>query len=154
MKNIFQNIIHFSCAISIFIIALWELKYICKYENIDLILTSEIQGYNFTYIYSILNIINSIFLLWILLDRSNKIIINYAIVLFIMNLIMGLWNISLYYNLKVIGRFNQVIIIQFYIFVIELSLSLIYLMITYYNKSNENKEYYIVLEEPLQNNEI
>ena len=151
MKNVCQNIIHIWCAISIFIIALWELHYICKYENMDLILTSEVNGYNFTYIYSLLNIINSVFLLWILFNKFNK-IINYAIVLFVINLIMGIWNISLYCNLKVIGRFNQVIILQFYIFLIELSLLLIYFMIINYNRLNKiNDESYVVLEESQKN---
>ena len=103
------------------------------------------------YIYSLLNIINSVFLLWILLDKFNK-IINYAIVLFVMNLMMGIWNISLYCNLKVIGRFNQVIILQFYIFLIELSLFLIYFMIIYYNKLNEiDEKCYVVLEKSQKN---
>lgn len=153
-KNIclfLQNLLHIWCAFGIFIVVIYELKYVSKYGDTELILTSEIEGYNFTYGCSILNIFNVIFLLWVLFDKSNKKIITYAFILFVINLIFGLWSISLYVNLKIIGRFNDIIILQFNIFLIECSLFLLFLVITFFKsfKQNERPVDYLILAEPI-----
>ena len=145
MKEI---ILYISCAISTFIIAIYEISYISNYSNINLILTNEIEGYNFTYICSIVNILNTIFLLWFLFDKNNIKIINCVIII---NLIIGLWNISLYYNLKIIGRFNKIIILEFYVFLIKCLLFSILSFINYFYKLNKN---YIILAEPLIQNDL
>jgi hypothetical protein len=157
MKDIYQfiqNVLHVCCIICIFIITIYEIKCISKNSNINLILTSEIEGYNFTYICSIINILNTIFLVLVLFDKNNTKIINYAVILFIINLIIGLWTISLYCNLKIIGRFNDIIIIQFNIFLIECSLfGLFVILLSYkyiYDK-NDNNTNYVLVAEPIKN---
>ena len=144
-----QNILHICSIICIFIIAISEIKYISNNSDINLVLTNEIQGYNFTYICSILNILNTVFLLWILFDKNNIRIINYATILFIINLIIGLWAVALYYNLPIIGRFNEIIIIQFNIFLLECSLFGLFVFLSlfkYIYKSNDDTNYIILLE--------
>lgn len=161
INNIYQTmqyIIHISCIINTIIIAVYELYYINKNKNIDLILTKEYEEYNFSYSCLLLNIINSIFLLWILFDIYNTKIKYYALILVIINFIIGLWSISLYIKIKNYGKFNQIIIIQTFIFVIEYILCVLYLLYIYYNYYNNNlltsSEYTIVLTEIPKDNDI
>ena len=154
MKELYkyiQIVLHLCCIITIFSIAICEMKYISYYYNKDLVLTSEIEGYNFTYVCSIMNILNTIFLSWVLLDKNNVKIISYTIMLFVINLIIGFWAVSLYCNLRIFGRFNDIIIIQFDLFLIECLILIIFIIFSFYkyhNNFNENNTNYDILPEP------
>ena len=150
IKNIYltmQYVLHIFIIINKIIVAIYEIHYINKYKNIDLILTKEVEIYNFSYSCSILNLLNCMFLLWILFDISNTKIKYYALTLFIINLLIGLWCMSLYIKIKENGIFNQIIIIQFNIFVIDYILLVSYLSFNYYNSLLLSSEYTIVLSE-------
>ena len=153
IKNIYltmQYVLHIFIIINTIIVSIYEMHYINKYKNIDLILTKEVEGYNFSYSCSILNLLNSIFLIWILFDISNTKIKYYALTLFIINLLIGLWCMSLYIKIKENGIFNQIIIIQFNIFIIDYILLVSYLFLSsfnYYNSLLLSSEYTIVLSD-------
>lgn len=157
IKNIYQTIqyiLHICYIINTIILAIYELHYIFKYRDINLILTKEVEEYNFTYSCSLLNILNSILLLWLLFDISNTKIKYYALTLFIINLIIGLWCMSLYIKIKDNGKFNQIIMIQFNIFFINYILLVSYLFFISYNNLSIPSEYTIVLSEIPKDNVI
>jgi hypothetical protein len=87
---------------------------------------------------SILNIVNSSFLLFALINKGEIRIIN-AYILFGINLFIELWNISLYYNLKIYGRFNDVIIIELYVFLLECLIIIIIIFISQLYKLNQTR---------------
>jgi len=160
MKDIYQfiqNILHICCIICIFIIAISEIQYISDHSNIELVTKNEMEGYNFTYLCSILNILNTIFLLWLLLDKKNSKIMYYAVMLFMINLIIGFWCVALYCNLKIIGRFNEIIIIQFNIFLIECSFFGLFAILSFYKylyETNDEDINYVILAEPITKDNI
>ena len=99
------NIINFLC------IGIWEIILIFRYQNNLLI--NESSAYNFIFICSTLNIINSLALLWLLF---NTFIINNYIALFILNIIIGLMSISFSNSIYIFGRFYDVIITEMIMF--------------------------------------
>jgi hypothetical protein len=99
-----------------------------------------------------MNIFNALFLIWTFFDKNNIKIINYLILLLVLNLVIGLWNCILYNNLIIYGRFNDVIIIEFKLYIIKCIIFLIYLLyklISYILKKNiKNTKYseYLITE--------
>ena len=86
-----------------------------------------------------MNIFNGILLLTTFLNKNNN-LLKYFTILGLINLMIGLWNCQLYYHLNAYGRFNDVIIIEFNLFMIKcivfLIISTIWLVNSFY-KSNE-----------------
>jgi hypothetical protein len=87
-----------------------EWTIVSYYQNTNIILASEKQRYTFTFAALIMNIFNALFLVWVFLDKNNPRLVNYLILLFIINIIIGLISCSLYDHLYYYGRFNDVII--------------------------------------------
>ena len=119
MLKLIINILHILTIICIYCLVSWEIYIVSYYQNKNFILTSEYQKYNFTFISSVMNILNSLFLVWVYFDKHNVRIINYLIFLLIMNIIMGLWCCFIYTNYKNYGHFNDVINVELYIYVIK-----------------------------------
>lgn len=144
-------IIHTSCILFMCCLVSWECSIISYYQNTEIILTRETQRYNFTFAALIMNIFNALFLIWVLLDKHNTKLIKCLIFLLIFNFVIGLTCCILYNDLYYYGRFNDVIIIEFYLFITKCILFLIYqlyIIITYMLNRNNNivkKEYTQVL---------
>ena len=132
--------------ITIFGISIWELITVSYYQNIYIILATETNAFYFTLINSILNIINILFLLWIIdnknnsLDEKSNICFKFSeenpkcsITLFIIHFCIGIWSIILFSNLKEYKRFKNIIITEFIIFLIEFLIIGFLLIITIYN---------------------
>lgn len=124
----------------IFSIGIWEMTKITNYEYNEFIMATEIDAYNFTFFSSIINIINSLYLLWIMINKNyNKISLS---VIMIINVCVCIWSILLYINIELYHDFISVIITQFIITLIELSIiSLLSLIIFSLYLYNCNKAY-------------
>jgi hypothetical protein len=110
----------------------WECSVVSYYQNKDIILTTENEKYNFIFMASIMNIFNILFLLFVFFDKNIKLV--YFGLLLILNLIIGLWNCTIYNNIKLYGLFNDIIIFEFNIFLIKfisLFVGLLYTLIVY-----------------------
>jgi hypothetical protein len=118
-----------------------EWTIVSYYQNTNIILASEKQRYTFTFAALIMNIFNALFLVWVFLDKNNPRLVNYLILLFIINIIIGLISCSFYDHLYYYGRFNNVIIVEFQIFIIKCAIFLMYMLyisLSYLFKKNDN----------------
>lgn len=149
MINFIIYIIHMASILSMCCIASWECSVVSYYQNTNIILASEIQGYDFTFIASIMNMFTVIFLLCLFFDKNILRLSSYLMVLLILNLVMGLWVCSLYEHTNLHGRFDEVIIIELNLFIIKCILffiMMIYVILSYvFRDDNTNTEYSEVL---------
>jgi hypothetical protein len=117
------NIINFLC------IGIWEIITIFKFQKI--ILENENNAYNFTFACSTINIINSFALLYLLF---NKFIVNNYIILFIINIIIGIWSIILSNSIYIFGRFYNIIIVEMIMFYSHcITMTMLIIIYMYYN---------------------
>jgi len=132
MCKFIVNIINILCIIFMCCLVSWECSVVSYYQNKDIILTTENEKYNFIFMASIMNIFNILFLLFVFFDKNIKLV--YFGLLLILNLIIGLWNCTIYNNIKLYGLFNDIIIFEFNIFLIKfisLFVGLLYTLIVY-----------------------
>lgn len=128
-------------------IGIWELYLVSYYQDTYIILASEYQRYKFTFIVSIMNILNSLYLSYLLINNNNKIIL--SSILTITNLIVGLWACILYDNLSDYGRFNQVIFIELKLYFFKCLIIVIFIIFKIikciFNRKINNLEYSEIL---------
>ena len=132
MCKFIVNIINILCIIFMCCLVSWECSVVSYYQNKDIILTTENEKYNFIFVASIMNIFNILFLLFVFFDKNIKLV--YFVLLLILNLIIGLWNCTIYNNIQLYGKFNDIIIFEFNIFLIKflsLFVGLLYTLIVY-----------------------
>jgi len=127
-----QNILHLSVMLFMFSIGIWEIYIVSYYQNTEILLASESQNYNFTFIVSVMNIFNGFLLLTGFFNKTKK-TLEYFIILGLINLIIGLWNCQLYYHINAYGRFNEVVIIEFNLFMIKCIIFLILYTVLLFN---------------------
>ena len=117
------NIISFLC------IGIWEIITIFRFQKI--ILENENDAYNFTFACSTINIINSFALFNLLFNRF---IVNNYIILFIINIIIGIWSIILSNSLYIFGRFYNIIIVEMIMFYSKcIIMAMLIIIYMYYN---------------------
>lgn len=141
MCKIIIYMIHMCCIISMLFLISCEWTIVSYYQNTNIILASEKQRYTFTFAALIMNIFNVLFLVWVFLDKNNPRLVNYLILLFIINIIIGLISCSLYDHLYYYGRFNDVIIAELQLFIIKCTMFIIYILymtISYLFRKNDN----------------
>ena len=118
----------------------WEYYIVAYYRNTEFILTSMYQRYNFTLVISIINTLNVLYLILKYIDKDIIKLNKYFVFLIILNLIIGLWNCTLYNNHYNYGKFNNVINFELQLFVIKCMLSIMYALynIIFYSMFKEN----------------
>jgi len=139
MCKFIVNIINISCIIFFCCIVSWECSVVSYYQNKDIILTTENEKYNFIFMASIMNIFNILFLLFLFFNKKINFI--YFTFLLILNLLIGLWNCTIYNTIKFNNDFNNIIIIEFNLFLIKLIIlfiGLIYTLVSYIIFKNDN----------------
>jgi hypothetical protein len=127
-----QNILHLPVMLFMFSIGIWEIYIASYYQNTKILLASESQNYNFILIVSVMNILNGSLLLTRFINKTKQ-TLEYFIILGVINLIIGLWNCQLYYHINAYGRFNNVVIIEFNLFMIKCIIFLIIYTVILFN---------------------
>ena len=122
------NILYVTSILSILCLTSWEIYVVSHYQNTELNITHEYQKYDYVYITSVINLVNSLLLIWIFVDIQNERIINYLIFLTILNFIMGLWCCKLYVHHIHHSNFNIVLTIELILFIIKCIILLIYIL--------------------------
>jgi len=120
-KELYEYILNIICMIDFLCVGVWETTLIFNYEN--QLLKYEYSVYNFTFACSALNIINSLTLLWLLF---NKCVINNYIILYIMNIMIGILSIQLYNTTYIYDEFYNVIITEMIMFYIKCIIIIIF----------------------------
>ena len=132
------KILYFLNIILIFSTSIWELYIIYYYRNTYFILAYEQEGYNFTAVCSILNIIYYLFLFWLYNNNFEIDVIYNFIILILIKVCIGIWTIILYNNLITFNKFFNVIVVEFYMIIIQLCIVLFTMFILYNNNNNNN----------------
>lgn len=140
-----KNMIFFLLFFGLLCLAINEIVIICYYDNKKLILNHEIQIYNFIYICSIINIINSLSLYWLLFNEYENKLFKYYVILCVFNILIGVWNITLFeHHIYLNNYIFNFVIIELYLFFIKCFTLIIYiltiLLAPEYNNNNIIKE--------------
>jgi hypothetical protein len=76
------NILYITSILSILCFTSWEIYVVSHYQNKELAITHEYQKYDYVYVTSVINLLNTLLVIWIYVDKQNKRIINYLILMF------------------------------------------------------------------------
>ena len=144
MTNICKTIIYILFILLLLCLISFELDNILNYK-----FKIKSNKYNFVFITCIINIFNCIYLIISFNYKNLKKINTYLIILLILNLILGIWNCIIYDNLKIYGRFNQIIIIELKLYFIKCILFMIFFIVyifnIYYNNVYYNNDKAVIL---------
>jgi len=137
-----KKFIHFLLFFGLLCIGINEIVIICYYDNNKIVLYNEIQIYNFIYISSIINIINSLSLYWLLFNKYENNLFKYYVILIIINILIGAWNVILFeHHIGLNNYIFNFVIIELYLFLIKCFTLMIYTV-------------YIILAPEYKNNKI
>ena len=143
MTELIKYITKIICIIIFLSISLWEIFIVSYCQLKYILLLSDNNAYNFIVACFIINIINCLSLI------IQNLRINSCIILFICNMIIGLWSISLYKTNIIFVLFYDVIIVEL-IFFYTKSIIIGIILIIYLYQIKMSKQDTIL--EPLLNN--